>query len=230
MRENEKMVKFRSFYNDPENRNIMEIVQTPTGAVTIYEPTTEDIRTIMSLDDAIAAMNQEVNSDEGNTITLHEASILKVLIPRLTDLDMEDLTDDEIDEIIGNLNAEGSLLMASLERVISQIYTLMIINFSNQQMLKKLIDISDDLTDQTLGMYITQAAKTDEGRRQIHELNQQAKKVAKMQKQEEQEMSEKDEDDSDEGVSFNDAPSLDPDVDSKEAKTVIKGHFSGLDE
>ena len=214
------MVKFRSFYNDPENRNIMEIIQTPTGAVTIYEPTTEDIRTIMSLDDAIAAMNQEVNSDEGNTITLHEASILKVLIPRLTDLDMEDLTDDEIDEIISNLNAEGSLLMASLEHVISQIYTLMIINFSNQQMLKK-------LTDQTLGMYITQAAKTDEGRRQIHELNQQAKKVAEMQKQEEQEMSEED---SDEGVSFNDAPSLDPDVDSKEARTVIKGHFSGLDE
>lgn len=117
--------------------------------------------------------------------------------------------------------------MASLEHVISQIYTLMIINFSNQQMLKKLIDISDDLTDQTLGMYITQAAKTDEGRRQIHELNQQAKKVAEMQKQEEQEMSEED---SDEGVSFNDAPSLDPDVDSKEARTVIKGHFSGLDE
>lgn len=222
-----EMVKFRSLYNDPENRNIVEIVQTATGAITVYEATQDDIKAIMALDDAVAALNQEVG-EEGNTITIHSAAILQEIIPRLTDLDLDGMSDEELEKVIENLNAEGSVVMALLEREISRIYTLMILNFANQQLLNNLVDASENLTDQTLGMYIKQASQTDDGRKQIHELNKQANKLASAQKAQGQTETATEDNDVDDGVSYKDATVLDPEVDTKATKEIISGHFSDL--
>lgn len=95
------MVQFNSFYNDPNNRQILEVINTPTGAVTIFEPSKDDVNKIMQLKEMVDAFNQE-NVDE-NLLDINGTTILKELIPLLTDLEIDpDMTDEEMAQIIEN--------------------------------------------------------------------------------------------------------------------------------
>lgn len=176
--EEQKKVKLRSLYSDPENRSIRMVVDTPTGQVTIFEPTNEDLQEIMQLDDMVAAFNQE--SDGDNELDISGTTIMKELIPRLTDLDMDGMSDDEITEVIEHLTVEGNVIMACLTSIVTHIYTIMIMNFENNLDLNNMVKMSEQISDKAFGMYINEAAKTDEGRKQMQEINKQASKVIPM--------------------------------------------------
>ena len=203
--EEHKKVKFRSLYSDPENRTIRMVVDTPTGPVTIFEPTSDDIREIMQLDDMVAAFNQE--STEDNELDISGTTIMKELIPRLTDLDLDDMTDDEITEVVENLTIEGNVILACLTSIVTYIYTLMIMNFENNLDLNNMVKMSAQISDKAFGMYINEAAKTDEGRKQMQEINKQASKVIPMTKDKN---AEKAADSKEKSDDFKDATVLDP--------------------
>lgn len=203
--EEHKNVKFRSLYSDPKNRTIRMVVDTPTGPVTIFEPTSDDIREIMQLDDMVAAFNQE--STEDNELDISGTTIMKELIPRLTDLDLDDMTDDEITEVVENLTIEGNVILACLTSIVTYIYTLMIMNFENNLDLNNMVKMSAQISDKAFGMYINEAAKTDEGRKQMQEINKQASKVIPMTKDKN---AEKAADSKEKSDDFKDATVLDP--------------------
>lgn len=203
--EEHKKVKFRSLYSDPENRAIRMVVDTPTGPVTIFEPTSDDIREIMQLDDMVAAFNQE--STEDNELDISGTTIMKELIPRLTDLDLDDMTDDEITDVIENLTVEGNIIIACLASIVTHIYTIMIMNFENNLDLNNMVQMSEQVSDKAFGMYINEAAKTDEGRKQMQEINKQASKVIPMIKDKN---AEKAADSKEKSEDFKDATVLDP--------------------
>ena len=203
--EEHKNVKFRSLYSDPKNRTIRMVVDTPTGPVTIFEPTSDDIREIMQLDDMVAAFNQE--SDGDNELDISGTTIMKELIPRLTDLDLDDMTDDEITEVVENLTIEGNVILACLTSIVTYIYTLMIMNFENNLDLNNMVKMSAQISDKAFGMYINEAAKTDEGRKQMQEINKQASKVIPMIKDKN---AEKAADSKEKSEDFKDATVLDP--------------------
>lgn len=203
--EEHKNVKFRSLYSDPQNRTIRMVVDTPTGPVTIFEPTSDDIREIMQLDDMVAAFNQE--SDGDNELDVSGTTIMKELIPRLTDLDLDDMTDDEITEVIENLTIEGNVILACLTSIVTYIYTLMIMNFENNLDLNNMVKMSAQISDKAFGTYINEVVKTDEGRRQMQEINKQASKVILMTKDKN---AEKAADSKEKSDDFKDATVLDP--------------------
>ena len=173
------MVQFNSFYNDPNNRQILEVINTPTGAVTIFEPSKDDVNKIMQLKEMVDAFNQE-NVDE-NLLDINGTTILKELIPLLTDLEIDpDMTDEEMAQIIENPTVELSLITSVLSSVVTNIYTLMIMNFKNNLELRNMVDQTEEISDSALAMFISKQSKTDEGRKQIEEINKQSEKIVKM--------------------------------------------------
>lgn len=173
------MVQFNSFYNDPNNRQILEVINTPTGAVTIFEPSKDDVNKIMQLKEMVDAFNQE-NADE-NLLDINGTTILKELIPLLTDLEIDpDMTDEEMAQIIENPTVELSLITSVLSSVVTNIYTLMIMNFKNNLELRNMVDQTEEISDSALAMFISKQSKTDEGRKQIEEINKQSDKIVKM--------------------------------------------------
>ena len=173
------MVQFNSFYNDPNNRQILEVINTPTGAVTIFEPSKDDVNKIMQLKEMVDAFNQE-NADE-NLLDINGTTILKELIPLLTDLEIDpDMTDEEMAQIIENPTVELSLITSVLSSVVTNIYTLMIMNFKNNLELRNMVDQTEEISDSALAMFISKQSKTDEGRKQIEEINKQSEKNVQM--------------------------------------------------
>ena len=173
------MVQFNSFYNDPNNRQILEVINTPTGAVTIFEPSKDDVNKIMQLKEMVDAFNQE-NVDE-NLLDINGTTILKELIPLLTDLEIDpDRTVEEMAQIIENPTVELSLITSVLSSVVTNIYTLMIMNFKNNLELRNMVDQTEEISDSALAMFISKQSKTDEGRKQIEEINKQSDKIVKM--------------------------------------------------
>ena len=174
-----ELVQFNSFYNDPNNRQILEVINTPTGAVTIFEPSKDDVNKIMQLKEMVDAFNQE-NTDE-NLLDINGTTILKELIPLLTDLEIDpDMTDEEMAQIIENPTVELSLITSVLSSVVTNIYTLMIMNFKNNLELRNMVDQTEEISDSALAMFISKQSKTDEGRKQIEEINKQSDKIVKM--------------------------------------------------
>ena len=173
------LVQFNSFYNDPNNRQILEVINTPTGAVTIFEPSKDDVNKIMQLKEMVDAFNQE-NVDE-TLLDINGTTILKELIPLLTDLEIDpDMTDEEMAQIIENPTVELSLITSVLSSVVTNIYTLMIMNFKNNLELRNMVDQTEEISDSALAMFISKQSKTDEGRKQIEEINKQSDKIVKM--------------------------------------------------
>lgn len=177
--ESTQLVQFNSFYNDPNNRQILEVINTPTGAVTIFEPSKDDVNKIMQLKEMVDAFNQE-NADE-NLLDINGTTILKELIPLLTDLEIDpEMTDEEMAQIIENPTVELSLITSVLSSVVTNIYTLMIMNFKNNLELRNMVDQTEEISDSALAMFISKQSKTDEGRKQIEEINKQSDKIVKM--------------------------------------------------
>lgn len=157
------MVQFKSLYVDPENRPIRAIVDTPTGAVTIFEPTQENVAAIMSLQDMVTAFNQE--NDGENTLEISGNTIMRELIPRLTDIELDpDMTDEEMAKIIANPTVELNCIIQYLSSIVTNIYKLMILNFKAELELQSLLDLNEETNDQSVAAYVQKAAKTDEGR------------------------------------------------------------------
>lgn len=127
----------------------------------------------------VDAFNQE-NADE-NLLDINGTTILKELIPLLTDLEIDpDMTDEEMAQIIENPTVELSLITSVLSSVVTNIYTLMIMNFKNNLELRNMVDQTEEISDSALAMFISKQSKTDEGRKQIEEINKQSDKIVKM--------------------------------------------------
>lgn len=149
---------------------------------------------------------------------------MKELIPRLTDLDLDDMTDDEITEVINNLTVEGNVIMACLTSIVTHIYTIMLMNFENNLDLNNMAKMSEKMSDKAFGMYVNEAAKTDEGRRQMQEINKQASKVISL-----RDKTNADKSDKTAEADMKDATVLDPDNYQKSIEAQID-RFEDVDQ
>ena len=176
------MVKFRSLYNDPENRMIREIIDGTTGPITIFEPSQSDIDRIMQMNDVVASFNSESKDgedDDGMMLNVRGETILKELIPLLTDIEIDkDMTEDEMQKIIESPTIDLLNVMQVLSGIVTQIYTFMILRYRNTVQMEDVVERSNDVRDATMDHYVSSAAKTDEGRMMLSGLAQSANELA----------------------------------------------------
>lgn len=176
-----KMVKFRSLYNDSKNRMVRDVIDSPTGTITIFEPSVENIEAIMQLDDIIASFNQDPDENGEGTLDIDGVTVLRSLIPMLTDLEIEDdMTEEEAEKILENPTLELMQVKEVLEGIVTQIYMFMILRYKNNMEASRMVRRSKDMSDTALVDYISESARSDEGRQKLTELNRQADKVIQM--------------------------------------------------
>ena len=174
------MVKFRSLYNDPENRMIREIIDGTTGPITIFEPSQSDIDRIMQMNDVVSSFNAEpADDEEGATLDVHAETILKELIPLLTDIEIEDdMTEGEMQKIIENPTIDLLNVTEVLSGIVTQVYTFMLLRYRNLMDMEDMTERSEDTKDATMDRYVSAAAKTDEGRMMLSGLAQNANELS----------------------------------------------------
>lgn len=109
-------VKLASLKNDPKYRKVRDMVVVGNDTITIYEPTAEDV-------DRIIDLQEEFFSDESNEIRIDGADVVRHLFPLLTDIEgMDDLTDDEIEDIVENPTVALSQVEQHIKIIITEVY------------------------------------------------------------------------------------------------------------
>jgi hypothetical protein len=89
-------IKIQDLTVRKDERQVRDLVNSPQGAIEIYEPTVEDLAKIIDL--------QAGKGMDGNTevVSFEGTEVIKNLFPLLTNIDMTDLSDEEIKSAIDN--------------------------------------------------------------------------------------------------------------------------------
>ena len=160
---------------------IREIIDGTTGPITIFEPSQSDIDRIMQMNDVVASFNSEPKDgedDDGMMLNVRGETILKELIPLLTDIEIdEDMTEDEMQKIIESPTIDLLNVMQVLSIIVTQIYTFMILRYRNTVQMEDVVERSNDVRDTAMDHYVSSAAKTDEGRMMLSGLAQNANEL-----------------------------------------------------
>lgn len=104
-----QMVKLTDLKETAE-RKIRESIKTPTGTINIYEPSVDDFNNILDIQKA-------EGKREGDIIAFDEATVIRKLFPILTDLDLANITDEELEAIV----QKPSVHLLVVQNIVSQI-------------------------------------------------------------------------------------------------------------
>lgn len=98
----------------PKERYVREMVSSPKGNIRIYEPALADIETIIEI------QNNKGQFDEATgMMAFDENVVIREIFPVLTDLDMSDISDEEMQDVIDN----PSIYLLAIQNIVSQIVT-----------------------------------------------------------------------------------------------------------
>lgn len=176
MREGNALVKFSSLKSDPEKRQIRSIIKSPTGDITVFEPTKEDIEEIMSLQEFVISLNKD-SKENDNTLDISGMTIIKKVVPLITDLNLDGLSDKDIQDVIDHPNLAMMELNQILSSVITSIYKMVILSYANELQTNDVSLETMKLNHNAIGQFVTRAATTDKGRELVTELMNEADKA-----------------------------------------------------
>lgn len=185
------MVQFKSLINEESNKKIIATIQSPTGPINIFEPTASDVAAIMNMHELVDYFNREndLKDKEDTEIPITGIRVVRELYPLLTDItDFDDLSDEEIQQVIDNPTEALMTVNAYVNRVIYRTYTLMILTYMSNLQLQHMENLVADVNEKTLDMIVESASKTDEGREALENL----KKSTDALQEQQREINEKD--------------------------------------
>lgn len=114
------MVELKKLKNDPENRQVRDVIMCSGETINVYEPTLDQIEEILSFQE------QWVN---GADLEISDVDVVKIMFPLLTDIQgIDDLSDDEISEIIENPNIAMLQAKNEVETIVTEVYKTVILS------------------------------------------------------------------------------------------------------
>lgn len=117
-------VKISKLKNKAEKRNIREVVSVNGDIINIFEPTEEDVRQIMEYQEKYL---------QGDDFEITGAELIKVFFKLLTDIDgVDDLTDEEIDDIVENPSVAFLMVQSVIEGIILDVFRYIVSNARNE--------------------------------------------------------------------------------------------------
>lgn len=117
-------VKISKLKNKAEKRNIREVVSVNGDIINIFEPTEEDVRQIMEYQEKYL---------QGDDFEITGAELIKVFFKLLTDIDgIDDLTDEEIDDIVENPSVAFLMVQSIIEGIILDVFRYIVSNARNE--------------------------------------------------------------------------------------------------
>lgn len=117
-------VKISKLKNKAEKRNIREVVSVNGDIINIFEPTEEDVRQIMEYQEKYL---------QGDDFEITGAELIRVFFKLLTDIDgIDDLTDEEIDDIVENPSVAFLMVQSVIEGIILDVFRYIVSNARNE--------------------------------------------------------------------------------------------------
>jgi len=174
------LVKLKSLKNDPNNRTIRAIVDSPYGQIKIFEPTSEDVEEIINLQDIISAFNEDSDKDEikedlEEVLDISAVTVVKDLFPRLTDIEVDYMSDEEVQDIISHPNLALTQVKLVISGIISDIYKMMILSMGNRL---RDIDLSENslkVQEKVMNSTIERLSESEKGKEILDAMNESAK-------------------------------------------------------
>lgn len=112
-------ISFKKLKNDKNNRNIRSVVMNGSSHVNIFEPSVDDITFILDA-------QEEWVTREGYNISGED--LIRKIYPRFTDItDLEDLSDEEIRDVIENPTIALMSIKTEIESILNEIYKMITI-------------------------------------------------------------------------------------------------------
>lgn len=174
------MVKFKNLKNDPNNRTVRAIVDSPYGQIKVFEPTTEDVEEIINLQDIISAFNEDSNEEEiredlEQVLDISAVTVVKDLFPRLTDIEVDYMSDEEVQDIISHPNLALTQVKLIISGIISDIYKMMILSMGNRLKDMDLSNQSLKVQEKVMNTTIEHLSKTEKGKEVLEAMDETAK-------------------------------------------------------
>jgi len=94
-----------------EQRNVREVINTPQGAIEIYEPNIDDVSKIIDLQKDMGF------GMESATVMFEGVAVIRDLFPLLTNIDFGDMTDEQMENVIN----KPSIHLLITQQIVAQI-------------------------------------------------------------------------------------------------------------
>ncbi|KEK23942.1 hypothetical protein BAGA_05855 [Bacillus gaemokensis] len=99
-----------------EKRKIREVFKSPQGMIEIYEPTMQDADLILDLQ-----RGENPNLVDSQTLRLSGKVVLKHLFPMLTNISLEGMSDEELEDVIENPSLHFLLAQKFVSQIVSEV-------------------------------------------------------------------------------------------------------------
>lgn len=114
------MTTLNKLKNDPNNRNIRDVVMCSGETIKIFEPTAEQVEEIIDMQE------EWINGDD---LEISGYDIFNKLFPMLTDIKgIEDMTNEEIDDVINNPSVALIQVQNHVETIVTEVYKTVILH------------------------------------------------------------------------------------------------------
>lgn len=166
VRKRSQLVNFKTLRNDPVHRNVAEVIKTGNDTITVFEPSIDDVNEMVEV---IPIFNESVR--ESGELDISGSLIMRKLVPMLTDLQgMEDLSDDEIDDIVNNPTVALMQLNHVLENIIVGVYKTVILSYKSKLEMNDFEVASQEVGNQGLVDMVRAAVKNPETQEQLKDV------------------------------------------------------------
>lgn len=111
---NSLAIKIADLTVTQEERQLRGLLNTPQGAIEVYEPTVDDISKIIDL--------QSGKGMDGNTevVSFDGVEVVRNLFPLLTNIDLGEVSDEKLAEIIENPNVHLLIAQQMVAQIVAE--------------------------------------------------------------------------------------------------------------
>ncbi|PEF30294.1 hypothetical protein CON39_11500 [Bacillus thuringiensis] len=140
-----------------EERKIREYVKSPQGMIEIYEPTVKDADAILDLQ-----RGENPNFANSETLRLSGKTVLKALFPMLTNISVEGMSDEELDNAIENPSIHFLLAQKYVSQIVSEVNKLYTEHIKDEIAKADSLISQTELIDSIPSMILEQAKRDPE--------------------------------------------------------------------
>lgn len=114
------MANLLKLKNDPENRNIRDVVMSGGETIRVFEPSADDVAKIIEMQEKWM---------EGDELVINGSDIVRVLFKLLTDIEgLDELTDEEIQDVAENPSLAFIQVQDHVETIVSEVFKTVVLS------------------------------------------------------------------------------------------------------
>lgn len=119
------MVNFKDLRNNPNNRKVRNVIMSGAETIRVFEPSKDDTQKIIEM--------QERFIQDGDTVEITGATVIRELFPLLTDIQgLDDLTDEEVEQILEEPGLALTQVQQEIEIIITEVYKTILLHSRKQ--------------------------------------------------------------------------------------------------